>query len=71
MNEHLWKCLVQRGKFLVERKSWKHLRNFVNIVPECGCNSPKNGEPECPCRMSQLLEDNLQEVIELVKKEYK
>jgi hypothetical protein len=71
MNEHLWKCLVQRGKFLIEKRGWDYLITFKNKVPECGCNTGRNGEPECPCRMSQLLEDNLQEVIELVKKEYK
>lgn len=66
MNEHLWKCLVQRGKFLVDRKGWDYLINFKNKVPACGCNTGRNGEPECPCRMSGLVEKHRKEIVKAI-----
>ena len=66
MNKHLKKCLIARGKFLIERKGIDYLLNFKNKMVSCGCNTGRNGEPECQCRMSQLLEDNLQEIVSAI-----
>lgn len=66
MDKHLWDCLIKRGNFLVDRKGWDYLITFKNKMTVCGCHTGRNGEPFCPCRMSQLVEDNKKTIVKAI-----
>ena len=64
-------AMVAYTQNIIHRVGWKRFINGIGNVGggPCGCMGPRNGEPYCMCRMSNVMHQNAAVIVNEINPE--